>query len=75
MASFAVMPLKKNQFMRLPLNLQGETAQRHWTKGSVDMDIIGASDFTSNIGDSLGEVRVDEASSPNDAESHGCRTR
>ena len=39
------------------------------------MDIIGANDFTSNIGDSLGEVHVDEASSPNDAESHGCRTR
>jgi len=75
MTTAAVMALKKNQFMRLPLNFQGETAQWHPTKGCVNMDIIGAKQFASNIGDSLGEVHIDEAGSPNDAESHGSRSR
>ena len=39
------------------------------------MNVIGASDFTPNIGDSLGEVHVDEASSPDHTQSHVYRTR
>jgi hypothetical protein len=75
MTTAAMMALKKNQFVRLPLNLQGEAAQWHATKGCVNMDIIGTNHFASDIGDSLGEVHIDEASSPNNTESHVCRTR
>tara|TARA_A200000159_G_scaffold81366_1_gene75250 strand:- start:1318 stop:1545 length:228 start_codon:yes stop_codon:yes gene_type:complete len=75
MTTAAVMALKENQFVRHPLNLQGETAQRDGAKGSIDVDVIGTNDFASNVGDSLGEVHVDEASSPNHAESHGSRTQ
>jgi hypothetical protein len=56
MTTAAMMALKKNQFVRLPLNLQGEAAQWHATKGCVNMDIIGTNHFASDIGDSLGEV-------------------
>jgi hypothetical protein len=75
MTTAAMMALKKNQFVRLPLNLQGEAAQWHATKGCVNMDIIGTNHFASDIGDSLGEVHIDEASSPNNAESHVRCTR
>jgi hypothetical protein len=75
MTTAAMMALKKNQFVRLPSNFQGETTQWHATKGCVNMDIIGTNHFASNVGDSLSEVHIDEASSPNNAESHVCRTR
>ena len=74
MTTAAVVALEKYQFMHRAPDAQRKAAQGHLPVGRVNMDIIGANDFTPNICDTLGEVHVDEAGSPNNSQSHVYRT-